>query len=84
MTAVLDAVGPRLQRLSLIEEGYCDTCESLNDLIPAIVIHCPLLARLAVEHLGLGKTASVSVMGLCCICMLVGRHIKQCAAQDAA
>ncbi len=84
MTTVLIALGPRLQRLSLCEECHYNTRECLDDLIPAIVIHCPLLARLALEHLELGKTASVSVMGLCCIRMLVGRRIKQCAAQDAA
>ena len=84
MTTVLIALGPRLLRLSLNEDRHYNERECLDDLIPAIVIHCPLLAHLALEHLELGKTASVSAMGLCCIRMLVGRHVKQCAAQDAA
>lgn len=61
---MLIALGPRLQRLSLCEGYRYHKQECLDDLIPAIVIHCPLLARLDVGHLGLGKAAAVSVMAI--------------------
>ena len=69
MTAVLVAVGPRLQRLSLCEEYPYNKRECLDDLIAAIVIHCPLLVRLDVGHLGLGRAAAVSVMANCAASM---------------
>jgi hypothetical protein len=62
ITAMLIALGPRLQRLSLIEEQPFGQYACLGDLVPAIIIHCPLLACLELGHLGLGKAAAVSVM----------------------
>ena len=64
ITAVLIALGPRLQRLSLSEEQPFGQYACLDDLIPAIVIHCPQLVHLEVGHLGLGKAAAVSVMAI--------------------
>lgn len=59
---MLVALGPKLQRLTLCDcwghRYHARQC----DLVPAMLAHCPLLAHLAVDCLGLGKNPAVSVM----------------------
>jgi hypothetical protein len=56
------ALGPQLQRLLVCAGNeFYRSCESLNDLVPEILVHCPLLAQLAVGHLGSGYLAAVGI-----------------------
>jgi hypothetical protein len=59
---MLVALGPRLQRLTLCDSFAHPYHERQCDLVPAMLAHCPLLAHLAVDCLGLGKNPAVSVM----------------------
>jgi hypothetical protein len=63
-TAMLVALGPRLQRLTLSDCWGHPYHERQCGLVPAMLAHCPLLAHLAVDCLGLGKDPAVSVMTL--------------------
>lgn len=57
-------LGPQLQRLSLFPAPGVPyrQCDGLNDLVPAILMHCPLIAHLEAGYLGPGNTAAVGVM----------------------
>ena len=73
-------LGPQLQRLSLFPGASYQQCDGLDDLVPAILTHCPLLAHLAVGHLGPGNTTAVSAMRVLHDCWTETRICKQISA----
>ena len=77
---MLKALGPRLQRLTMLAavSSHFPLRGSHDSLFPAILTHCPLLARLAIDDLGAGNAAAVCVIDSCC---WLGTHVSADQAQ---
>jgi hypothetical protein len=80
---MLMALGPRLQRLSLFAGASYRQCDGLDDLVPVVLAHCPLLAHLAVGYLGPGNVTAVSST-IQKAYMAAGCHVMQkCSATNS-
>ena len=65
LIGMLMALGRWLQRLTMRVRKYHQKHNSMYGLVPAILMHCPLLAHLMLENIGPGSIAAVG--DNCCI-----------------